>query len=296
MDEGEDRVALRVSRRRAQIDEWVLVLSAEGVRAGVRGGPDGFALEVDAGDAARADALLDAWQRENVPPPPPPPPAAPIDARAARHAIVVAGFLLALYAATGPAGGEDSDFGARGAAESARIRAGEAWRAVTALTLHADFGHVLGNAIAGALFLSAVFQLFGFGFGGALVLLAGALGNLANAFVQAPSHATIGASTAVFGALGVLVGHALGNPRAALERRPAWLPIGAALALLAMLGSEGARVDLWAHGFGLVAGIALGAGAAQLAARRLASPALQAIAGVVALAAIAGAWWVALHR
>jgi rhomboid protease GluP len=295
MDESEDRVALRVSRRRAQIDEWVLVLSAEGVRAAVRGGPDGFALEVDASEAAHAEALLHAWQRENEAPPPAPPPAAPVDARAVRHAVVVAGFLLALYAATGPAGGEDSAFGDRGAAESARIRAGDVWRAVTALTLHADFGHVLGNALAGALFLSAVFHLFGFGVGGALVLLAGALGNLTNAFVQAPTHATIGASTAVFGALGLLVGHALANPRAALERRPAWVPIGAALALLAMLGSEGARVDLWAHGFGLVAGVVLGAGAARLSAERLAAPALQAIAGAAALASIAGAWWVALH-
>jgi membrane associated rhomboid family serine protease len=295
MDESGERVALRVSRRRAQIDEWVLVLSAEGLRAAVRGGPDGFALEVDSEEAARADALLRAWQRENEAAPPPPPPAAAIDRRATRHALVVAGFLLALYAATGPAGTEDSAFGARGSAESARIRAGEAWRAVTALTLHADFGHVLGNAIAGALFLSAVFHLFGFGLGGALVLLAGVLGNLANAFVQAPAHATIGASTAVFGALGVLVGHALANRHTALERRPAWLPIGAALALLAMLGSEGARVDLWAHGFGLAAGVVAGASAAQLSARSLASPALQAIAGAGALAAIASAWWIALR-
>ena len=295
MDESEDLVALRVSRRRAQIDEWVLVLSAEGVRAGVRGGPDGFTLEVADSEATRADALLRAWQRENESPPPAPPPPAPIDARAVGHALVVAGFLLALYAATGPSSGEDSGFGARGSAESARIRAGETWRAVTALTLHADFGHVLGNALAGALFLSAVFHLFGFGFGGALVLIAGALGNLANAFVQAPAHATIGASTAVFGALGLLVGHALARPGAALHRRPAWMPIGAGLALLAMLGSEGARVDLWAHGLGLAAGVVLGTCAAQLPPRRLASPVLQAVAGAVALGAIASAWWLALR-
>ncbi len=295
MREGEDQVALRVSRRRAQIDEWVLVLSAEGLHAGVRGGPDGFVLEVAAGEVARAEAVLRTWQRENYGAPSPTPPPARIDARAGRHALVVAGFLLALYAATGPASHADSAYGARGSAESARIRAGETWRAVTALTLHADFGHVLGNALAGALFLAAVFHLFGFGFGGALVLAAGALGNLANAFVQAPDHSTIGASTAVFGALGLLVGHALGRPRATRQERPAWMPIGAALALLAMLGSEGERVDLWAHGFGLAAGVALGAGASQLSASRLASPALQALAGAGTLAAIAAAWWLALR-
>lgn len=295
MDESESTVALRISRRRAQIDEWVLVLSAEGLRADVRGGPDGFALEVASSDAARAEALLRTWQSENQRAPDPPPPPAAIDAHGVRHAIVVAGFLLALFGATGPASRIDSAFGARGGAESARILAGEGFRAITALTLHADVAHVLGNALAGALFLSAVFHLFGFGFGGALVLTAGALGNLLNAIVQSPAHSSVGASTAVFGALGLLVGHALAEPRTALRRRPAWMPIGAALALLAMLGTEGQRVDLWAHGLGLAAGIVLGAIAAQLSPARLRSTALQSVAGAAALAAIAGAWWLALR-
>jgi hypothetical protein len=63
-----------------------------------------------------------------------------------------------------------------------------------------------------------------------------------------------------------------------------------------MLGSEGERVDLWAHGFGLAAGVALGAVAAQLPARRLVSPALQSIAGALTMAVIACAWWLALRQ
>jgi membrane associated rhomboid family serine protease len=294
MDETEELVALRVSRRRAQLDEWVLVLSAEGLRTSVRGGPTGFVLEVAASDALGAEHALAVWQRENESTPRPTEPA-PLDPRSVRHALVVAGFLLALFAATGPAGRSDSAFGERGSAEAARILAGEAWRAVTALTLHADFAHVLGNATAGALFLSAVFRAFGFGVGGALALAAGVLGNLANAFVQAPSHATIGASTAVFGALGLLAGRTLALRRASLRGRPAWLPIGAALALLAMLGTEGQRVDLWAHGLGLVAGVVLGAVASGVPARWFASRALQALAGASALATLAIAWALALR-
>ncbi len=178
---------------------------------------------------------------------------------------------------------------------SARILAGEVWRAITALTLHADLAHVLGNATAGALFLFAVFDAFGFGVGGALALAAGALGNLANALVQAPSHVTIGASTAVFGALGLLAGRALVLRRTSLRGRPAWLPIGAALALLAMLGTEGQRVDLWAHGLGLAAGVVLGALASRLPARWFASRAFQALTGASALAALAIAWALALR-
>lgn len=295
MDEADEFVVLRTSRRRAQIDEWALVLSAESLHTQVRGSPAGFAIEVPARDAVRAEQALAVWERENESVPPPAEPA-PLDAQAGGHAILVAGFLLALFAATGPAGRSDSAFGAIGSADAARILTGEPWRAVTALTLHADFAHVLGNALAGALFLSAVFRSFGFGLGGALVLTAGALGNLANALLQGPPHSTIGASTAVFGALGLLVGHALVWRRPARRGRPAWLPIGAALALLAMLGTEGERVDLWAHGFGLATGVAVGAIAAALPATWIASRSIQAISGASALAAIASAWTIALHR
>ena len=72
----------------------------------------------------------------------------------------------------------------RGSADAQRMPQGEFWRTVTALTLHADIAHALSNSIAAALFLSAVFSIMGGGFGGALVLLAGAGGNLANAFLH----------------------------------------------------------------------------------------------------------------
>lgn len=295
MDEADEFVVLRTSRRRAQIDEWALVLSAESLHTQVRDSAAGFAIEVPASDAPRAEHTLAVWERENERVAPPAEPA-PLDAHAGGHAIVVAGFLLALFAATGPAGRSRSAFGAIGSAEAAQILTGESWRAVTALTLHADFAHALGNALAGALFLSAVFRSFGFGLGGALVLAAGALGNVANALMQGPPHSTIGASTAVFGALGLLVGHALVSRRAARRGRPAWLPIGAALALLAMLGTEGERVDLWAHGFGLATGVALGAIVSALPAGWRASRAVQAISGASALATVAIAWTIALHR
>src|SRR2546430_9329762 len=54
-----------------------------------------------------------------------------------------------------------------------RMMAGEWWRAVTALTLHADAPHLLGNALASALLVTAVCQQLGPGVGLWLVLLAG---------------------------------------------------------------------------------------------------------------------------
>ena len=291
MDELSSRVALRTTRRRAQADEWALVLAAEGVDALVAGSPEGFVLAVPAAESERAERALASFAHENVRPPRPPEPPA-IDARGERHAFAVAMALLLTFAVTGPEGGA---FAGRGDASAQAIRDGAVWRSITALLLHADAAHVLGNAIAGALFLGAVFRAFGCGVGGALALASGALGNLINALLRAPDHATIGASTAVFGALGIAAGHTLVRRRASLRGRPLWLPLGAALALLAFLGTTGERVDLWAHAFGLLAGIVLGCAAACAPLAWLASRALQRAAGAATLVAIAGAWWLALR-
>src|SRR5438034_425376 len=67
---------------------------------------------------------------------------------------------------------------------------------------------------------------------------------------------SIGASTAVFGALGALAAF----PQ---HRRRAWVPLGAGLALLAFLGTS-KRADLAGHLCGFVAGLLLGAVASRL--------------------------------
>ena len=184
---------------------------------------------------------------------------------------------------------------ARGAADAARILQGELWRTVTALTLHADVAHLMSNAVAAALFLSAVSSMVGAGLGGALVLLAGAGGNLANAFVHGSPHVSVGASTAVFGAVGLLGSLGLTRRRrSALSRWRAWLPVAAALALLGMLGSGGQRVDIWAHLFGLLAGGVLGILCA-LVTPRAPKWRIQWACGTTALAAIIYCWLVALR-
>jgi membrane associated rhomboid family serine protease len=281
---------VRVVRRRAQADEWALVLVAEGLRPRVAGGPTGFALEVPAAERVAAERALASFERENVPRPTPP--AAPIlDPFALGHALLLGAVLLASYVVTGPDGGA---FVERARADAAAIRAGETWRAVTALGLHADAGHVFGNAIAGALFGFAVFQAFGAGAGVLLLVLAGALGNGANALFREAAHATIGASTAVFGGVGLLVGRAIVRRDATAAGGARWVPLGAGLALLAMLGAPGERVDFGAHVAGLAVGAMLGSAAAAVATRRLARAGVQAVAFALALTMVAAAWWRAL--
>jgi rhomboid protease GluP len=287
-------VELRRARRRAPVDEAALVLEASGLHPFVEGGSEGFALFVPAEEAAAAHAALAAFARENTAPEVVRPPAPVLDPHAAGHALAVAAALLAFFLVTGVRR-PDAIWFARGAADATLVLGGEPWRVVTALTLHADLGHVLGNAAAGSLFLAGVFRVFGLGAGGALVLLAGSGGNLWNAAARAGPHEVVGASTAVFGALGVLAGRALVARRGlGLRGRRAFVPVAAALALLAMIGTAGERVDVWAHGLGLAVGLPLGAGAAWLGAG-LGAPAVQRAAGALAAATIAGAWALALR-
>jgi membrane associated rhomboid family serine protease len=182
----------------------------------------------------------------------------------------------------------------RGSADAERILQGEHWRTVTALTLHADVAHALSNAIAAGLFLVAVSSMVGAGLACALVLLAGAGGNLTNAFLHGSPHVAVGASTAIFGAVGML--GSLGmtrRRRSMLSRWRVWLPVGAALALLGMLGSSGQRVDIWAHLCGLLVGAVLGILIAVITPR---APGLriQWVCGTAAVAVLIYCWILAL--
>lgn len=187
----------------------------------------------------------------------------------------------------------------RGMASEELILSGEWWRVITALTLHADWSHLVGNMAGGFLFFALVFRFFGVGFGWMAILLSGALGNLANAWTYAGSgHNSIGASTAVFGALGVLVGCRVVQ-QFRLTRwkwpRHLWVPLAAGVVLLGFLGAGGERTDVLAHGWGFVIGGALGAvGSAFRLDDQREKRVLQRAVGWLALLAIMGAWLLAL--
>jgi len=263
-----------------------------GVASRVRREPEGFALEVASEDAERAVELLAAYERENRAREAPhvPEPSAEGGALAG---VVVAAALLIFFRFTGPRDSAGIWF-ERGSADAERILHGELWRTVTALTLHADLGHALANALFGALFIGAVCSALGAGVGCALVLLAGAGGNWLNATFQGTEHVSIGASTAVFGAVGLLSGMGVARwRRLPAARRHAWVPVGAGLAILAMLGTSGTRVDIWAHGFGLLVGAAVGI-PLGFALRRPPGAVAQWISGAAALAALLYSWMLAL--
>ncbi|MGB0743126.1 MAG: rhomboid family intramembrane serine protease [Opitutales bacterium] len=148
----------------------------------------------------------------------------------------------------------------------AMVQGGEWWRAFTALTLHADVVHLVSNLVAGIGFVFLLARFFGAGPAWLLVLASGAAGNALNAWVQSPEvHLSIGASTAVFGALGMVTG--VGLCVALLQPAERWmmprwlLPGFGGLTLLGLLGvGDGldGQIDVAAHISGFICGTIMG--------------------------------------
>jgi membrane associated rhomboid family serine protease len=278
---------------RSRADEWALVLASQGVRCRVGPHDGGYALHIATAERHYAETVLDEYLRENPSgDDPESTPAAEPLGEPGISGVVAAFVLIGLH--LGFSG--RPELYAAGSADATRIASGEWWRSVTALCLHADLGHVIGNSLFGAYFVTAVSRTLGGGLAIGLIMLTGAVGNLLNASLQGPGHISVGASTAVFGAIGMLSGLALARRRRmGLHGRRLWVPLAAALGLLAMLGVSGARVDVGAHLFGLLVGGVLGAASAPLAARR---PRLlvQIAAGLATGILIAQCWALALGR
>jgi membrane associated rhomboid family serine protease len=282
-EEAEATVRIAPSRRLAE--EYALVLATAGIEARIRPADGRWVVSAPEAHVDRAAGALAAYDRDRA--------GTDDDAEPPRSAagLVLAAGLVAVYAATGSRAGWGDAFRA-GSAVAERIVAGEWWRAVTALTFHADAAHLLGNVASATLFVTAVCGALGPGLGSALVLATGVGGNLAAALVRRTASSSVGASTAIFGAVGILCGRAVirAARRRTAGRRP-WVPLAAGLALLAFLGTS-ERADLLAHLTGFVVGLPLGA---MTAGTPRPGPAAQAALAVASALLVAVSWMLALR-
>jgi membrane associated rhomboid family serine protease len=182
------------------------------------------------------------------------------------------------------------DWLSAGRVDGEGIRNGEWWRTITALTLHSGVGHLLGNIGFGALFGGLASRLVGNGIAWFAILLAAGAGNALNTILLESSHRSIGASTAVFAALGLLGGFVW---RARLMEQERWPyrfgPIVGAIALLAYTGTGDADTDIGAHLSGFVCGFAAGM-LLTFVTKYLVSRWLQIVCGSAALALILIGW------
>ncbi|MCY2959264.1 MAG: rhomboid family intramembrane serine protease [Planctomycetota bacterium] len=295
------------SRDARAIRHQVLTLQSVGIASGILEVSGEQVLVVRDHDARGAAAELERYRGENVGWPPKETYPAPVSQGI--HAAIVYGGLLVLLYSFQEAWRFGVDWEGLGRADAAEIRSGEWWRAITALTLHADLAHLAGNVVFGAALGVILAQSIGVGLAWWCVLLAGTLGNYANAWIQDISHRSLGASTAVFGALGVQVAYEYVR-RSELGYKPwrRWVPVIMGFGLLAWLGAGGVhvedpkslegleRVDIGAHGLGFAVGGLIGLAVARIPRRELRmSTGRQAILCCAAVAVIVGVWAIAIR-
>lgn len=138
------------------------------------------------------------------------------------------------------------------------------WRPFTSLFLHADLPHLAGNLLTGIGFTVFVARTFGAWKAWFLIFLCGTLGNAWNCWLQYPEEFhSLGASTAVFAALGLLSGSGFVE---SWRMRPHWTwpkvaaPVLAGFVLLGMLGTgKDPQTDVLGHVCGFITGMGAGA-------------------------------------
>ncbi len=279
---------------RAEAGEHALVLVAAGIDCQLTPRGSGIVLLVAEPRVVEARRELAAYARDSqseaIPRPPPLPLRDGLTGVLAYWCALTFIFSAARHHAFA------IDWLAAGEAQSGLIVGGQWWRVFTALGLHADSGHLVSNLVAGSLFGFFLAEILGSGLAWLLILVAGGAGNAINASFQSATHTSIGASTAIFGAIGLLavlaLKYQLPQWKHGLRR---WAPLAAGVMLLALLGMGGERIDVGAHLAGffvgcLMGGVFLAVGPRVVTLRRTAAY----IVGAVAL--FIGTWLIALFH
>lgn len=293
-DSSPQLVEVYRSLRLPDCDQQTLVLSAVGIHSMtvVRGGM--FAVVVPEESAELAlKHLREVAQEAAIPIEEPKAPK--LHPRAWTGSILYALIMMAVAYVAGR-GWLGFDWLESGSLNGAIPSTHEWWRVVTALTLHADVGHLIGNLAFGVVLGYLASRSLGGGIAWAGILVGAMMGNALDAMWMPEEQRSIGASTAVFAALGVLSAYAWVLETASNLRWAKRLgPLIAGVMLLGFLGAGGERTDVVAHVTGFISGCALGAILGKIPEQRFDSRTLQLAAGAFTLIAVAVAWLFALR-
>ncbi len=291
------------SGRIAECNERAFMLFAVGIASAIARHDGEFSLLVDSGEVSAALEHLRHYEIERLNKPPPPPPVPRLHAHAWVGSIVYTTVLIGVASALSNGIGRLDAFDV-GELDAGLVQKGQWWRVWTALTLHLDGAHLAANTAAGIWFGYLASRLIGVGNSWLLVVLGAGLANWIEAYFGPSAHRSVGASTAVFTALGLLSAYSW-RTRLAYPQRWAlrWGPLVAGVILLSWTGTggeslddpaagqgSGLSVDVAAHALGFGTGLLAGAGAALRGATRMLNRVPQWLAGLLALVPVTVSW------
>jgi rhomboid protease GluP len=279
------------SAQRHDCDERKLVLTALGIDSDLGFAGEEYILRVDPSQRAHAihhlwhygaeqrRAALDAT-RESRP--------EPVHARAWLGCIAYCLVLVAV-----PATVANIDVTAISKAEMipTAILSGDWWRTITALTLHRDALHLISNMGGGSLFGYFLARYIGNGHAWLLITLGAVMANALEATFKLGHYSSVGASTAVFCALGILAARTWRLRRSMPQRAAKRLaPLIAGGVILTLLGTGDAATNALSHGLGFMIGGVLGAASAATGTQSLMKRFPQWASALGTLFLIAAGW------
>ena len=280
------------SRNRQHCADRALVLTSVQIPHQLIDDGGSCAIIVPADFSTRAANELRLYDEEKPPVAPKPP--RRIEYQDALPGLIAYVFIICMVAGMAGFSFFQSNWFIDGRVDGELIRQGEIWRLFTALTLHADVKHLLGNIVFGVFFGLFAGRLLGSGVAWLAIVIAAAAGNGLNTLLLESAHRSIGASTAVFAALGLVAGYVWQGKLMAQDRwSNRYGPIVGGLALLMYTGTGGPNTDIGAHLLGFVCGFVAG----MFLVRFGEIPkdrSLQLGAGVAAITLIAASWIIAL--
>ncbi|MEX1299338.1 MAG: rhomboid family intramembrane serine protease [Desulfotignum sp.] len=237
-------------------DLILLILASQNIRARKTRGTGGIDISTFPDQADNATAQVAAYFKENRFDPGPVSSLTEMPAGFTSLTVfIIMGLLAAIHIGIEVTGTRWEHILAYGSS-GMYISQGDTFRAVTALFLHSDTSHLLGNLAGIFFFAGPLIRLSGYGSGPLFLLFAGTSGNLINAGFHGTALLSIGASTAVMAAAGGLTAFQMMRT-GPLRRRDRILPLIAGATLMAFL-SHGENTDVWAHVFGFVCGFVTG--------------------------------------
>jgi len=180
--------------------------------------------------------------------------------------------------------------------DSAKVLGGQWWRLFTAVTLHADLAHLMGNMTFGVIMLGLAMPRFGFGLTLLVTFIAGMVGNAAGLALYPLPYKGVGASGMMMGALGLLAVYSAklwrAHPRAF---RALWSGAGAGLLIFTLFGMN-PKTDVVAHAGGFVSAALMGIGLSWLPKLRTKLAWLDWLAFGLMILMVGLTWFLALRQ